>query len=524
MSDDFLKKSEIKKIKEKILNKTESNFDASRNKKESEVKMKKREAILELIKKEKKQQAPNLFLRQLSVTWARFKHSRELAQERKIREKEILALNRAKAEEALKRKKEAQQEKIKIEKEKILALKKEQEINAQREKEAKLNLLKQAQEEEKKAQERRQVLALAEKQRLENLKKLEEEKITREFQLAKEKKENALKELKDRIKKQQETEERLKKEREQKEQAEKEKIEKEKQEKLIKEKQLQELKIKEKIQKEKEDAEIKKISSKLIKLDSFKNTETKKTNGFKFSFFNFKEKQPKQELPTKILSVSGEDKKEISKIHKAQDNEIKKIRVKDLKRNKLEISDILKTNLIKDDQTLTVHWRKNLAFSIFILIIPIIAIGFYYQQIQKDKVIAEDSGQQLSKEIDEAKREIALAQKESQEILDFQQKLDLAKNILDNHIYWTNFFKFLENSTISGVYYENFSGSTDGDYVLSANAPDFQVLAEQIKLMRKQEGVISVSSNGGSAVGRENPRIAFSLRLKINPKLFNIQK
>ncbi|MCX6799905.1 MAG: hypothetical protein NT091_02035, partial [Candidatus Falkowbacteria bacterium] len=100
---------------------------------------------------------------------------------------------------------------------------------------------------------------------------------------------------------------------------------------------------------------------------------------------------------------------------------------------------------------------------------------------------------------------------------------ELVTGLLKNHIYWTNFFKFLEGEISNNVYIEGFSGTSAGQYTLSAKARDFNTIAEQIKSLRKNEYVVDVSTGGGTVTKSEvndSEIVSFNLSLKVDQKLF----
>jgi len=60
------------------------------------------------------------------------------------------------------------------------------------------------------------------------------------------------------------------------------------------------------------------------------------------------------------------------------------------------------------------------------------------------------------------------------------ERIELAKEILDKHIYWTNFFDFLEIYTIPNVYFGDFSAQSGERVQMIATSRDLMSLAQQI--------------------------------------------
>ena len=95
------------------------------------------------------------------------------------------------------------------------------------------------------------------------------------------------------------------------------------------------------------------------------------------------------------------------------------------------------------------------------------------------------------------------------------------KKILDNHIYWTNFFDFLEKHIIKDVYFVNFSGDINGEYSIEAVGQEYKNIVEQVEAFRKDELTEKAEVREGRiATGRSGNGIKFNLELTINPKIF----
>ena len=120
----------------------------------------------------------------------------------------------------------------------------------------------------------------------------------------------------------------------------------------------------------------------------------------------------------------------------------------------------------------------------------------------------------------------------SDQISAFRQRVELADALLSRHVYWTNFFTWLEANTLSSVNYQNFSGKNDGEYDLEATTDNFRDISWQTRLFLADPAVLSVRvDEGGGDRDLENPesnkkteKIEFNLQLKVDPKIFNDSK
>jgi hypothetical protein len=95
---------------------------------------------------------------------------------------------------------------------------------------------------------------------------------------------------------------------------------------------------------------------------------------------------------------------------------------------------------------------------------------------------------------------ISLTENEAGNVLDFRGRLIVVNDLLSKHVYWSNFFSFLEKNTLPNVFYQDFSGDTSGEYLLKARTDSFDSMAKQIKVFRRAAEVIEVSSEGGEMI------------------------
>lgn len=204
-----------------------------------------------------------------------------------------------------------------------------------------------------------------------------------------------------------------------------------------------------------------------------------------------------------------------------------------LKENKIKISDepTIKTNLMDGGPTILVDWKRNFLFLGFGLFIVALLIGllyvFFQFKIQNESI----AGEELDQEIKIIDMQIEKEKANLSEIDKLQKKLLISKNILDKHIYWTNFFKFLEDNTLENVYYLNgISGSTDGDYSFEALTDNYKNITEQLMVLRNSDLVLGAEVSEASLEEKkkkneednnsQEKQIKFNLSLKLAPEIF----
>lgn len=119
------------------------------------------------------------------------------------------------------------------------------------------------------------------------------------------------------------------------------------------------------------------------------------------------------------------------------------------------------------------------------------------------------------------------------------------QELLNEHVYWTNWFTFLEHYTLPNVYYTEFSGNSGGSISLSAVTDTYESVTQQINAFRSASTMVeSVEVNTATrsnapvedttatdaatttdtatteAVQAPDGLIHFSMTIKLKPELF----
>ncbi len=196
--------------------------------------------------------------------------------------------------------------------------------------------------------------------------------------------------------------------------------------------------------------------------------------------------------------------------------------------NTWQAPSILKTNLVKGEITTVINWKKNIIIFSGALGATVLIIAVLYSGLILWEKSAQRKEKVLDMEIAELKNAVAKTKTKMKEIDAFRERLQLAGKLLDKHIYWTNFFSFLEENILPDVYLTaDFSGTPEGEYSFPALTTDFGRLADQVRILRANKNVMSVSVGGGSLVSDRNggaggigSMVKFILNLKIKPEVF----
>jgi len=194
---------------------------------------------------------------------------------------------------------------------------------------------------------------------------------------------------------------------------------------------------------------------------------------------------------------------------------------------------VLEVNLIKENTAIEFDWGRNLARLALALLVTIFVIVEAYWGLnwweQKETARAND----LTAGIQQAKQEIDQVQSQANEFITFKNKLAALSPLLDNHIYWTNFFSWLERHTLNTVTFADFSGDTSGEYSLGAEARSYSDISYQVKALlatstnETETETLKAEVLGGQSTQNQDKDgrvksgvVSFSLDLKIKPDIF----
>ena len=161
---------------------------------------------------------------------------------------------------------------------------------------------------------------------------------------------------------------------------------------------------------------------------------------------------------------------------------------------------------------------RNLLLVSFVLSIIIVALFYIGLMWQERKNINE---RQLSMQgISELEEEILNFQSTNQEIKDLAEDIKTIHTILNQHIYWSNFFELLEKYTVQEVHYQGLTAGNNGALVLDAIGPNFDAVARQLKALQSPEATelareVSVTSATLTEVG-----VSFNVNFILNSQLF----
>ncbi|HTX87068.1 MAG TPA: hypothetical protein VMC41_03305 [Candidatus Nanoarchaeia archaeon] len=185
-------------------------------------------------------------------------------------------------------------------------------------------------------------------------------------------------------------------------------------------------------------------------------------------------------------------------------------------------SRVLEVNLVKGEIVKFFDWQGGVLILLMAVFIAMAVLSGIYWGISiwgagNNKAGNSDYLQQyykISKEINDLGPQV-------DQVMAFKNKLDQVNFLLDRHIYWTNFFSFLEDNTLSDVYFSGFNGTVNGSYSLSATTDSLDAIDAQIKKLLANPYIKNAEVDSGSISGAQGkPSVGFSLSFTLDPKIF----
>lgn len=228
------------------------------------------------------------------------------------------------------------------------------------------------------------------------------------------------------------------------------------------------------------------------------------SNASKFAVGKKKKKIGRDSVDFEDIVVSGGAVSSVDKVSKK--------RVDDAGKQKRPIVADGAVNFVLEEYSGALHVKflKKSIFLLFVVIFSVftmfslqILLDFQKSEINRNRYIISSENDKLRESI-----------KENLKYKDIAYNIDLKlasiDYILDNHIYWSNLFEFLEVNTLDTVYYTNLENNDSGEIVLYAVGESFEDLSRQFEIfessnyvekIKVDSGKVVINSNGDDGVG-----------------------
>lgn len=189
--------------------------------------------------------------------------------------------------------------------------------------------------------------------------------------------------------------------------------------------------------------------------------------------------------------------------------------------------EVLEVNLVRDEVAVEFNWGRRLG-SLFLVLVLVAALvveiyfGLDWWQGQERTQAEKIKSEHLA-----VTQQINNINNNSKDFLNFKDKVSLVEKLIDQHIYWSDFFTWLEQNTLNSVRYVDFSGDVSGEYTLAAQTKNYRDVSWQAKAFKDNPWVDEVSVSAANLEEAEikdsnlkEEWINFSIVLKIKPQIF----
>lgn len=189
--------------------------------------------------------------------------------------------------------------------------------------------------------------------------------------------------------------------------------------------------------------------------------------------------------------------------------------------------EVLEVNLVRDEVAVEFNWGRRLGSLFLILLLVAALVAEIYFGLDWWQGQERTQAEKLKADHLLTTQQINNINNNSKDFLDFKDKTSLVEQLIDQHIYWSDFFTWLEQNTLSSVRYFDFSGDVSGEYTLAAQTKNYRDISWQTKAFKDNPWVDEVSVQSGvlqeEDIDDSNLKeewINFSVVLKIKPQIF----
>ncbi len=227
--------------------------------------------------------------------------------------------------------------------------------------------------------------------------------------------------------------------------------------------------------------------------------------------------QPVTEKENEVISTksdkreAGEDKGDqqktstldlLSKMNRPFIDEKEKIegkgQIQDDTKTKKQVGFQYDINLIREEFVPVINVKKMLATLLLASLLAILVIVFIYFVVDFIKLSRAKKVKELQAELKRQEQLLVERQDDLAKIQSYYDTYKKIKFLLDKHLYWTNLLDFIENNTISTVYYESIRASRSGLIDLAAKAKDYGSVWRQYEIFKNSPVVAKIEIKGAT--------------------------
>jgi hypothetical protein len=149
-------------------------------------------------------------------------------------------------------------------------------------------------------------------------------------------------------------------------------------------------------------------------------------------------------------------------------------------------------NLIPEELVVEVDLKKIGKSLLLASVLGILAVGVFYLGINFYHLRQQNNLAGAREEISKIEEAITAKSDDLKILRGYQLTYNNIKRLLSAHIYWSDFFDFLERTVVQDVYYEDVDADINGLVAIRAKAKSYLAVAQQYKVFQETPEVISV--------------------------------
>jgi len=171
--------------------------------------------------------------------------------------------------------------------------------------------------------------------------------------------------------------------------------------------------------------------------------------------------------------------------------------------------------------------RSEWWYLIIAIVVPVIILLLTYGFIFLGQSQLTASLKQRNALLDSKIKEIGDYEWRLKKNNELAERIKNIDNLRKNKLAWSNFFDLLEKYTLNGVYYNNLSIDTSGNFLLPGIADSYETVAKQLALLNQASDFVKDVKISNIQIFSDNKTgasgISFQLRLILADKVFSLK-
>lgn len=184
----------------------------------------------------------------------------------------------------------------------------------------------------------------------------------------------------------------------------------------------------------------------------------------------------------------------------------------------------LDINLIPSRFKLAINLKQQLMVLIIVVVVCVLISIAAYLGLDIMIAIRQSEINGIEAETELVMQRIRNLKRTNQEVTEFTNLLKEAKGLIEEHIFATQVFDFLQAHTLKQVYYNDLQVEVDNlNLALTGNAKDYQTLAQQLLYFQSLDEIVNIELSGVQLEeGEEGEEsfVTFNLTLTMQPEFF----